>query len=351
MSIVGYLILGFICSVCIYTLTRLIKFILNAIIMKSRNSQQRKADMQTRYNKKNEGNKKISSIISSVFSGFIIPLVITLIPTQLNIIPTTEKLTLPHEIEIQAPFNKINVYYTTDGTNPLKTGIKYENRFEVTEKDIKDGEITITAQMKFFSFPIGEMEKKHYKIDGNTVIGESSEKPKETNSTTSNGYSKFEILENGEIVIEDNAKILLKSDQAYYLSADANNGVVFANLKTPSIENAWIINNTNDGYVGFYSSNYHKYLTCEKEFDDKIIRFSSDVIQSWECYKLYVNENFVIIKSQANDMYLACTIDKPDYPVRADATVAQAWEQFSLFLYDEDKMEWVNPITGDYGLQ
>lgn len=303
----------------------------------------------------------IASAISFLCGSILFPYFLIWIPTKVNIIPTTDDLCLPEKIRIESPNNLFDIYYTTDGSSPTNNGIKYENEFEVTEDDIQNGAITITAYMRFFSFQVGEMEKKKYTISGGFNKQENTEIHSESHPVTSNSsspdtpessdYTGFEILEDGEIIIEENAKILLKSDQAFYLSADANSGVIFANLEKPSVENAWRVNHTSDGYTGFYSCKFEKYLTCEKDFDEKIIRFSSDTIQRWECYKLYVNGDFVIIKSQANDMYFACTIDQKDYPVRVDATVAQAWEQFSLFIYDENKMEWINPITGEYGLQ
>lgn len=287
---------------------------------------------------------------------FLIAFILLLIPISATVIPTKTDIKINQEIKIDTPMF-VDAYYTLDGSNP-NDGNKYEEAFYLKKSDVQNGAVTVSVQMKLFNIPIGGIETMVYEIsDIDEEIKNIEANPEQhvliTTQTIISDHQEEEVheyyglkIEGDEIFIEENTKVLFKSDQAFFLSYNKQDNLVYANKECPSIDDAWVVYNT-DGNTGFYSEKLNKYLTCEKDWAEKSLHFSSDNLQSWEYFKLHINGKFVEIQSQVNKMYLVCDINNENYPIRADQPNPQAWEQYSLYVFNEEKEIWINPLTNE----
>lgn len=260
------------------------------------------------------------------------------------------------------PFSKI--YYTLDGSSPQKDGIKYEAPFLLDKEDIIADKFTIryTARIGLIWL---DSESKEYTVLPNSFTqnqdavdegidtdnsNDNSEVIEEPSSNTDE--TEVTIMDNNKVLIPDNTEIVLKSASGYYLSRNEN-GNYYANKS--EIDSSCVIKVviTNDGYTGFYNVYSGTYATAAIDKNPVVLCSTNTYMQSWECFTLYRDNDFITITSQGkernNDEYKYVTSDEDDInrAIYVRAKDARAWEDFSIFIYSPEDKIWKNPFTSE----
>ena len=68
------------------------------------------------------------------------------------------------------------------------------------------------------------------------------------------------------------------------------------------------IHNTPDDYSGLQG--VYGFVRVAADEDNAPVYENADEIQSWECFEFFKHNEYVYIKSQANDKYITCVLDE-----------------------------------------
>ena len=170
----------------------------------------------------------------------------------------------------------------------------------------------------------------------------SEEEPgkKQTDDIKRNVYS---IDENGKITFVQGTEIVLRVKNNEGLVTTDSRGYLQGKGSEINSDSIYQIHNTPDDYSGLQG--VYGFVRVAADEDNAPVYENADEIQSWECFEFFKHNEYVYIKSQANDKYITCVLDEEGDRLCARGEEVQEWELFSVYI--RDKKKWKNIFTDE----
>lgn len=256
------------------------------------------------------------------------------------------------------PFAEI--YYTTDKSLVEEKGIRYIDGIKLTQENLRDKKVTIAYKVKFLNMWLSISGEKTYDVvDENDIIADTTDYFEESNVDTIINTSDYNIKSyfnvdsnSNKVSIINGSLILLRTASGCYLSLNEDN-YYYAN-KTHIDESCVIrVEITDDNYTGFCNFKDNSYATAEINKEPYYLSSNKSYMQSWECFTLYKNDEYVRISSQGREndnspyKYITCEEKTDNKPLSVNCKDPKAWENFSVLIYIPDRRCWVNLFTNE----
>ncbi len=153
----------------------------------------------------------------------------------------------------------------------------------------------------------------------------------------------YSVDVNGKIIFLQETEIILKVKNNDEFIATDQQGYLRSKDSKVNPNNIYKIHNTPDGFSGLQGG--YGFVRVAANEENAPIYENADEIQSWECYEFFKHNEYVCIKSQANEKYITCVLDEAGNRLYARGQEIQEWELFSVYIKSGSK--WKNIFTDE----